>query len=104
MEVSIFWVKVFSFNYTVSSFQLYSIKYGENTVEEAINTLQTIEENIPNEYLPIGTTSTGNEITILLKENQEKNPIFLFRYDELLPIRIADSLEELFGVQDIDEL
>jgi cell wall assembly regulator SMI1 len=81
----------------------YSIKYGTTTVESAINILQIIEKTIPVEYLPFGNTGTGNEITIYLNEGDDYGKIFLFRPDELEPIVIANTLEELLGVASMDE-
>jgi cell wall assembly regulator SMI1 len=83
---------------------LYSIKFGSLTIENAINDLQILEENIPRDYLPFANTGTGNQITIFLKEGNDYGKIFLFRYDEVEPKKIADSLEELFGVKNIEDL
>ena len=84
--------------------EIYSIKYGNLLVERVIHTLQIIENNISRDYFPFATTGTGNEITLNLKAGSNYGKIYLFRYDELKPIKIADSLEELLGVKNIDEL
>jgi cell wall assembly regulator SMI1 len=83
---------------------LYSIKYGENTLEEVIEMLQIDEQNIPREYLPFANNGTGLEITLYLKEDDNLGKIFVFRYDQDEPEKIADSLEELFEITDMDEL
>ena len=82
---------------------LYSLKYGNNTVEVAVKIHQILEKNIPLAFLPIGNTGTGNERTLCI-EGDDLGKIFLFRHDELLPDLVANSLEELFGVNHIDEL
>jgi cell wall assembly regulator SMI1 len=84
--------------------ELYSIKYGDTTVESAIHTLQMVEQNIPRDYLPFAITGIGDQITLYLKSGYNYGNIYLFRYDELEPRKIADSLEELLGVKSIDEL
>jgi hypothetical protein len=82
---------------------LYSIKYGDMTVEQAIETLQINEQILPREYLPIGNSGTGHEITLCIN-GSEKGKIFLFRHDSLEPEVLANSLEELMGIQSIDQL
>jgi len=84
--------------------ELYSIKYGELLVEDAINTLQIVEDTIPKNYLPIAATGTGNQITLHLKLGDDYGKIYLFCYDELEPRKIADSLEELFEVESIEDI
>jgi cell wall assembly regulator SMI1 len=81
-----------------------SIKYGELTLEESITDLQILENNIPREYLPFAATGTGNQITLSLKAGDDYGKIYLFRYDELKPIFLNESLEQLLGVNNIDEL
>lgn len=81
----------------------YSLHHGDMTIEQAIETLQINEEILPKTYLPIGNSGTGHEITLCL-EGDEKGKIVLFRHDTLEPEVIANSLEELLGVNDIDQL
>jgi cell wall assembly regulator SMI1 len=83
---------------------LFSLKFGELTIEDSIQYNQILENNIPLGYIPIGYTGTGNEITINVKDENKIGKIYLFRHDELIPILIANSLEELLGVNSIDEL
>lgn len=84
---------------------IYSLKYGDNTIEDARKTLQIIEENIPLKFLPIGSTGTGNFITLFIDSTSaDNNKIFLFRHDDLEPILLTNSLEELLSVESIDDL
>ena len=83
---------------------LFSIKYGECTLEDSIHSLQIVEENIPSNYLPFAYTGTGNTITLNLELGNDYGKIYLFRYDKLEPRFLKDSLEELLGVESIDEI
>ena len=83
---------------------LNSIKYGNNTVEFIIKIHQILEDNIPKEYLPIASDWSDNEITISLKKGNDYGKIYGFYFDVDRVEKIADSLEELLGVKNIDEL
>ena len=83
---------------------LYSIKHGENTVEFGIQVNQIWEKNIPKEYLAIGCTGVGDEITICIKEGENYGKIFLFRLDTFEADFLSESLEELLGVESVKEL
>ncbi len=83
---------------------LLSIKFGNNTVESIINTHQIVEKNIPKELLPIAYDWSGNIITLSLKEGADSGKIYAFYFDVDRVEKIADSLEELLGVKNIDEL
>ncbi|WP_158961583.1 SMI1/KNR4 family protein [Myroides fluvii] len=84
---------------------LLSIKYGKQKVEDMINMHQTIEQNIPEGYLPIALDWSDNPITINTNEGSQKGEIVKFYFDtDEAPEIIAHSLEELLGVTSIDEL
>ena len=84
---------------------LLSIKYGKQTIESVINTHQNIEKNIPKDYLPIASDWSDNTITICLKQGNDYGKIVKFYFDtDEKPETIAKSLEELLGVNSIDEL
>lgn len=83
---------------------LSSIKYGKITVEYDILIHQTEEENIPTGYFPFASDASDNIITICL-EGDDKGKIVKFYFDtEEEHEIIANSLEELLGVESIDEL
>lgn len=83
---------------------LYSIKYGDLLVDELIYDMQIVEKNIPKDYFPFALTGTGNIITLSLEEGDNYAKVYLFRGDEFRPNKIAESLEELLGVNNIEEL
>ncbi|MBP6731692.1 MAG: SMI1/KNR4 family protein [Chitinophagales bacterium] len=83
---------------------LYSIRYGKHTVEFGIQVNQIWEDNIPKDYLGIGGTGLGDEITICVKEGDDYGKIFLFRLDTLEPELLSDSLEDFLGVESIEDL
>jgi cell wall assembly regulator SMI1 len=83
---------------------LRSIKYGKFTLEQSIRILQIVEENIPRNYLPFADTGTGNIIALNVEKGNEFGKIYLFRHDELKPILLKESLEEILGVKNIEEL
>jgi cell wall assembly regulator SMI1 len=85
------------------SYDFASIKYGDFKLEGLIEDLQITEKTIPNNYLPFLISGVGNIITISLDENNQ-GKIYLFRYDDLEPILMKNSLEEFLGVRSIDEL
>ena len=67
--------------------------------------MQLVEANIPKEHLVFATNGAGNQIAINIDvESANHSKIYLFRYDELEPILLANSLEGLLGVDSIDEL
>jgi SMI1 / KNR4 family (SUKH-1) len=82
-----------------------SIKYGKFNIEDIINIHQKIENNIPKNYLPFASDWSDNPITICLKEGSDYGKIVTFYFDsDEEPETIANSLEELLGVNSIDEL
>ena len=82
-----------------------SIKYGVVTVELLIDTHQITEKNIPNNYLPIALDWSDNPITINLNGGNDYGKIVKFYFDtDEEPEIIANSLEELVGVNNINEL
>lgn len=85
--------------------QIFTIKYGDLTLSEMINSNQIIEENVPREYFPFATTGGGHIITMLLN-SQDANygKIYLFRHDTLEPELFENSLEEFLEVDSIDNL
>ena len=84
---------------------LLSIKYGKQKVEDIINIHQIIENNIPNNYLPVALDWSDNPITINLDEGNDYGKIVKFYFDtDEEPEIIANSLEELLGVDSIDDL
>lgn len=85
------------------SYDFASIKYGDFKLEELIEDLQVTEMTIPNFYLPFLISGVGNIITICL-DNNNYGKIYLFRYDELEPILMKNSLEDFLEVKSIDEL
>ncbi len=85
--------------------KLLPIKYGKLTIEELIDTHQISEQNIPQGFLPIALDYSDNPIAINLNEGEDYCKIFLFELDfEGEGFIIANSLEELLGVNSIDEL
>lgn len=84
---------------------LLSLKYGDFTIEDEIDTLQITEQNIPQGYLPIALDYSDNPITINLNQGDDYGKIFLFELDfEGNGHIIANSLKELLGVKKIDDL
>lgn len=82
-----------------------SIKYGNFNIEDLINIHQVIENNIPSNYLPIALDWSDNPITISLNEGNDYGKIVKFYFDtDEEPEIIANSLEELLGVDSIDDL
>ena len=79
--------------------ELYSLKYGENTLESIRDMLQITENSIPLNYLIFATTGAGHQITY----NLENGQIVLFRKDNLVPQLIASSLEDLFNVDSFND-
>lgn len=89
----------------LSSFN--SIKYHENNIllDEAYHTYCVINKDLDRDFLPIASSHTDNPITLCLKNNENKGKIILFYFDrDEEPELVSDSLEELLGVKDIDEL
>jgi len=76
---------------------LFSIKYGKNTLENVIDTLQITEQHIPREYIPFATGPGGNPYTISTKE-EDYGKIYIWHMDVGEPERVfvANSLEEFF--------
>ncbi len=85
--------------------QLFSLNYGENSLESVRTLMQITEDNIAKEYLIFANDGVGNHIAINVdKYSDGYAEIFLFRHGDLEPVVIADSLEALLGVENIDEL
>jgi cell wall assembly regulator SMI1 len=81
-----------------------SLKDGQ-TIEDEIDTHQITEQNIPQGYLPIALDYSDNPITINLNKGEDYGKIVLFELDfEGDGYTIANSLEELLGVNSIDDL
>jgi cell wall assembly regulator SMI1 len=83
---------------------LKSIKYGSVTVEKAINVHQKWEQNIPINFLPIANDFSDNIICIKLDKGNDYGKIYCFYFDVNRLSKIANSLEELLGVNRIDDL
>jgi cell wall assembly regulator SMI1 len=84
---------------------LLSLKYGDFSIEDEIDTHQISEQNIPQGYLPIALDYSDNPITITLNKGEDYGKIVLFELDfEGDGYTIANSLEELLGVNSIDDL
>jgi hypothetical protein len=82
-----------------------SLKYGEVTLEDAIDTYILNDNLLSKDFLPIANTYSDNPITICLKQNQNFGKIVIFYFDrDEEPDFAANSLEELLGVKSIDEL
>jgi cell wall assembly regulator SMI1 len=85
--------------------KLLPLKYGSLNIEELIDTHQITEQNIPEGYLPIALDYSSNPITINLNEGENYGKIVIFELDfEGEGFVIANSLEELLGVESIDDL
>lgn len=81
-----------------------SIKHGNNTVEYIREIHQVAEKNIPANYLAIATDWANNPITICNQGN-DAGKIVKFYFDtDHKPEIMAASLEEILGVQRIDDL
>jgi cell wall assembly regulator SMI1 len=83
---------------------LKSIKYGSITVEKAMSVHQKWEQNIPNNFLPIANDFSDNIICINLEKGSDYGKIYCFYFDVNRLSKIANSLEELLGVNSIDDL
>lgn len=82
-----------------------SIKYGDVTVENAITAYSKNESLLHKDFLPIANSYTGNPIVLCLREGDLHGKIILFYFDrDEEPELVADSLEELLGVEKIEEL
>lgn len=82
---------------TYSFSSLFSIKYGENTIEFSIDALQVTEQHIPTDYIPFGDDMGGNIYTISTRK-EEEGEIFYWELDVGEPRKnlVANSLEEFF--------
>jgi len=85
-----------------------AIKYHENNplLEDAIDCYTIDENHLEKEFLPIAYTYSNNPITLCLKSGELNGKIVLFYFDRIDedPEIVADSLEELLGVESIDDL
>lgn len=86
------------------SYDFPSIKYGNFTLEELVEDLQITEKTIDDSYLPFLISGVGNIISIFVENTNDFGKIYLFRYDDLKPVIMSDSLEEFLGVKSIDDL
>ncbi len=84
---------------------LLSIRYGEQTVQDMVKMHQFLETNIPINFLPIALDWSDNPITINLNIGKNYGEIVQFYFDtDQEPEVLAKSLEELLGVESMDEL
>lgn len=83
---------------------LMPIKYGINTLEESIDTLQITEEHIPKEEIPFADDQGGNVFTISTKE-EDYGKIYYWEMDVGEPRRnfVANSLNDFFENQVVRE-
>lgn len=81
-----------------------SIKYGSNTIEKFIEIHQRIEKNLSDSYLPIAGDWSDNPITVCLNGEDEGKIVKFYFDSDQEPEIIADSLEDLLGVESIDDL
>jgi cell wall assembly regulator SMI1 len=84
-----------------------SLKYNKNNIllDETFEIYCIINKDFDKSFLPIASTHNDNPITLCLKEGRNYGKIFIFYFDrDEEPELIADSLEELLGVNCIDEL
>jgi cell wall assembly regulator SMI1 len=80
-----------------------SLNEGQS-IKDEIDTHQITEQNIPKGFLPIALDYSDNPITINLNEGDDYGKIVIFELDfEGDGHVIANSLEELLGVNNIDE-
>jgi cell wall assembly regulator SMI1 len=87
----------------LSSFQ--SVKYGQCKLEDAINAYSTYETLLDKEFVPIASSHSNNPITLCLRQGELYGKIILFFFDrDEEPELLAESLEELLGVESIDDL
>ena len=87
-----------------SFYTLKSIKYGELKVETSILIHQNTERNIPKNFLPIANDFSDNIICLNLEENENYGKIYCFYFDVDKVDLLSNSLEELLGVNSIEEL
>lgn len=74
------------------------------SIEDEIDIRSFTKQNIPEAYLPIALDSSDNPITINLNEGDDYGKIVVFELDfEGDGHVIANSLEALLGVNNIDE-
>ena len=84
---------------------LLSIKYGPVTVNDTIEIHQILEDNIPKGYFPFADDWGGNPITLCLIEGSDYGKVVKFYFDtDDEPKIIAESLESLFKVSDINHI
>ena len=74
---------------------LYSLAYGDTNLLEVRELVQEIENNIPQYFLIIGNTITGNLVTINLENSDLYGKIFMFRLDDLESILIFENFSDL---------
>jgi len=81
------------------------IKYGQGTVEHAIQSMSIHESILDSEFIPIANHHAGNPITLCVRSGELYGKIIIFYFDrDEEPEIVANSLEELLGVKSIDEL
>lgn len=80
---------------TVSCF--YSIKYGENKIEDIIKNLQVLEDVLPKNLFPFANDLGGNDFCISLEENNF-GKIYIWYHDTGGEKKfIADSFQEFMN-------
>lgn len=79
--------------------KLFSLKFGKSTLEEVREDLIE-EELVPEEYLVFGINGGGDFFAMDIGEFSESSygNIFFIRQDTLEIEKVADTLEEFFGV------
>jgi hypothetical protein len=86
---------------------LFSIKNGNNTVNRWLDVHRDLEHNISEDYLPFGSDVSDNPICLNIKQDDENyGKVFIVYMDggSLEPVLMANSLEDLLGVEKIEDL
>lgn len=86
---------------------LCSIMHGTNTVDSWRHIHQVLENNIPKDLLPFAEDVSDNPICLNIKQDDENyGKVYIIYMDggDLEPVLMADTLEELFGVEKIEDL
>jgi cell wall assembly regulator SMI1 len=80
------------FDTSIASF--YSLKYGNNTLEDTINTWQIIENVLPKHLLPFADDPGGNAFCISLA-NEDYGKIYIWYHDVGgRQVYLVDSFEQ----------
>ncbi len=89
----------------LSSFN--SLKYNKHNtlLDETYEIYNFLNNDLNKDFLPIASTHTDNPITLCLKLGENYGKIIIFYFDrDKEPEVVANSLEELLGVKNMDEL